>query len=125
MGSKNIFKIFLFLFILVFIYSCDGEYEGFYKTTYHMETERLCDNNIVKKSKPKDNFKFFTLDYSSFSLSTYILKGCSDEKKENCETLYYFDPNNIESSGGEVIINENRECGIKVQTIKGILVTEK
>ena len=126
MANKRKFRYLIKVLILVtvtYLYSCDGEYDGLYETTFHTEINKSCDENVsITNYIPEEKFKYFRLNYSSFSLETYSLKGCSSTEKESCEILYHFDPEEIKYEGNEIIIEQENDCSKRTQFIKGVLV---
>jgi len=118
------FLIYLLLFISLFICSCDEEFEGFYETTYNVLKIQSCgDSEMVEISMPQKTFKYFTLQYESFSLPMYILKACDNIEKKDCEVLYYLDPEDVSRGPeGGVVIDQSWECDEEGVYIKGIRI---
>ena len=65
---------------------------------------------------------YFRLKYEGFSVSTYVLSPCETDKAEQCESLYFFDPDDVNLEGNRLIIDENKACGEQKRFIQAELI---
>ena len=61
---------------------------------------------------------YFKLEYEGISVASYILSPCKTEKAEQCESLYFFDPDDVHVEGDQLTIDETKECGEEKRKIQ-------
>ena len=110
--------------ILLLLCSCgDGEAEGYYRLTKHQMTVDSCTGvEEAQTFSPDRVTRYFKLQYESFSLATYILSHCETDTFQQCETLYYFDPDDVNLLGSKLTIDEDKNCGENRHRIEAVFV---
>ena len=109
--------------------SCSGcsedKAEGYYKLIKHQIIADSCTGiEEAQTFSPERVTQYFKLQYEGFSLPTYIFNNCETDTFKQCETLYYFDPNDVNLLGSLLTIDEDKNCGEKKHKIEAIFIKD-